>query len=200
LLHYRLGTASGPAPYLIAGDWASDWNRVASQESWFEHASGTGRRLHNDQWNWDLHDITNLDFRRYWVDSTIADMRATGAQGLRRQLHRRHRRTLGQSYRRPRFDGTGATTGPCGPAGTWLDRLASFSDYVKTAYVGTSEQFLLIPNLDGLTTSWAAVATSAVDGALLEGSRWMRPAIEPTPRSTRPLWIGRCGYPGQGRS
>ena len=81
LLHYRLGTASGPLPYIFGGTWGSDWPAVDGHEDWFEHNAVGGARLLQEQNQWYLHDITQSAFQSYWIDSTIADMRATGAQG-----------------------------------------------------------------------------------------------------------------------
>src|SRR4051812_41963115 len=35
LLAYRLATASGPAQYIVNGQWGSDWSTVNANESWF---------------------------------------------------------------------------------------------------------------------------------------------------------------------
>lgn len=168
LLHYRLGTASGPLPYIHGGDWASDWAAVTAHEDWFEHSSITGTRLHQSQHQWYLHDITNGGFRDYWTSSTIADMRAAGAQGtFADSFTAGIGGLLGEPTGDPRFDGTGALTGPW-VGGTWLDRLANWSREVRDTYAATPEGFLYLPNIDNLTTSWSTLDLSAIDGGMLE--------------------------------
>lgn len=168
LLHYRLGTASGPLPYVHGGDWGSDWATVTAREAWFEHSSTTGARLYQNQHQWYLHDVTNGGFRDYWTSSTIADMRATGAQGtFADSFTAGIGGLLGQPTGDPRFDGTGALTGPW-VGGTWLDRLAAWSRHVRDAYAATDEGFLYLPNIDNLTTSWSTLDLSAIDGGMLE--------------------------------
>ncbi|MDQ1247462.1 MAG: hypothetical protein QG597_1832 [Actinomycetota bacterium] len=168
LLHYRLGTASGPLPYIHGGDWASDWAAVTGHEEWFEHSSTSGQRLYQSQHQWYLHDVTNAGFRQYWTSSTIADMRATGAQGVFADSFTAGiGGLLGQQTGDPRFDGTGALTGPW-TGGTWLDRLAAWSRHVRDSYEATDEGFLFLPNIDNLTTSWSTLDLSAIDGGMLE--------------------------------
>lgn len=199
LLHYRLATASGPAAYIQAdGTWGSDWRAVSAHESWFEHRSGDGARLHHDGWDWYLHDITQRASRDYWIDSTVATMRATGAQGVFADSFTAGiGGLLGQPTGDPRFDGTGALTGPWeGP--TWLDRLKSFSDAIETALRATPEGFLYLPNLGPLTTSWSTLDLSGLDGAMLEGFAMDAPgyyadASEYAAAMDRALALSRAG-------
>lgn len=178
LLHYRLGTASGPLPYIVGGTWGSDWPAVDGHEDWFEHNAVGGARLLQEQNQWYLHDITQSAFQSYWIDSTIADMRATGAQGtFADSFTAGIGGLLGQATGDPRFDGTGALTGPWIGA-TWLDRLAAWARRVRTAYAATPEGFLYVPNVDNLTTSWSTLDLSAVDGAMLEGFGRAAPGYE----------------------
>jgi len=170
LLHYRLATASGSAAYIRPdGTWGSDWQEVSAQESWFEHRLADGSRLHHEQWGWDLHDITRPAFRDYWVDSTVATMRAMGAQGVFADSFTAGiGGLLGQPAGDPRFDGTGALTGPW-DGSSWIDRLETFSDAVETSLRATPEEFLYLPNLGQLTTSWSTLDLSGLDGGMLEG-------------------------------
>lgn len=168
LLHYRLATASGPLDYIRDGDWGSDWAAVNSHENWFEHNTATGARLYQTQHQWYLHDVTNAAFRDYWISSTIADMRATGAQGTFADSYTAGiGGLLGEPTGDSRFDGTGALTGPW-VGGTWLDRLAGLATAVHDGYAATAENFLYLPNLGNLTTSWATLDYSAIDGGMLE--------------------------------
>jgi hypothetical protein len=169
LLHYRLATASSGYPYILdTGTWGGDWTTVTAQEEWFEHSIVTGSRLHSPTDDWDVHDITNPDFRRYWIESTIAAMRATGAQGtFADSFTAGISGLLGHPAGDPRFDGTGALDGPWeGP--NWLDRLADLTQEITAAYRATPEGFVYIPNIGPMTTSWATLDLAAIDGAMLE--------------------------------
>jgi hypothetical protein len=169
LLNYRLATASGPADYIINDSWGSDWSDVTKHEDWFMH-NGDGDRLHNETWDWYLHDISNADYQKYFIDSTIADMRATGAQGL-----------FGDSFEAgigdgwfaqydPRFAGTNAGNPEAWPGGvTWLDQLHDFAGAVQGAFHAVPESFLFMPNVDALVTSWAKQDFTNVDGVFMEG-------------------------------
>src|SRR5580658_3613021 len=42
VLHYQLGTGNSPYDYIINDQWASDWNYVNQQESWFAHQTYSG--------------------------------------------------------------------------------------------------------------------------------------------------------------
>jgi hypothetical protein len=169
LLNYRLGTSSGPNPYIINDAWGSDWSTVTANESWFMH-DPSGERLHNDANDFDLNDVTNAAFQQYFINSTIADMRATGAQGLFADSFEAGIGPGWFAQSDPRFTGTNAANPAAWPNGyTWLDQLHDFAGAVQAAYNATPEQFLLIPNVDALTTSWANQDFSNLDGVFLEG-------------------------------
>jgi hypothetical protein len=168
LLHYRLGISSGPVPYIHNGDWGSDWSMVSAHEDWFLHNTA-GSRHHHRRNNWDIHDIANPEFREYWVNSVVADMRATGAQGVFADSFEAGISSHGVTPPDPRFAGTG----PADPAVwengvTWLQRKLDFVDYVTRHFSATPEKFLFVPNLGGLTTTWWWPRYSSVDGAMLE--------------------------------
>src|SRR5690348_14260004 len=83
LLNYRLGTASGPAQYILAnGQWGSDWPTVNASESWFMHNPTNGTRDVSTDGYLNLNDISNPAFDQYFVNSTIQSMEATNAVGL----------------------------------------------------------------------------------------------------------------------
>ncbi|MFM7071034.1 MAG: Calx-beta domain-containing protein, partial [Planctomycetota bacterium] len=170
LLHYRLATASGPPEYIQAnGDWGSDWASVTANESWFVHHLSTGARLHNNEWNWDLHDITQPAWRQYWLDSTIATLRSTNAQGVfADSFSAGISGLLGEMKGDPRFDGTSARDG-WGADPNWLRRLETLIDVIQTGMRSTPEQFLYIPNVGNQSTSWSNLNLSALDGLFLEG-------------------------------
>jgi hypothetical protein len=168
LLNYRLATSSGPAVYIHNDTWSSDWSDVTANEDWFMH-NPDGERLHNPDWDWYLHDINNPDFQQYFIDSTIADMRATGAQGLFADSFEAGVGDFWFSQYDPRFAGINASVQSAWPNGvTWLDQLYNYSSVVQAAYHDAPEHFLFIPNVDALVTSWAHQDFSNVDGVFME--------------------------------
>jgi hypothetical protein len=142
---------------------------VTSLEDLFMH-NPDNQRLHNDTWDWDLNNISNAAFQQYFITSTIADMRATGAQGLFGDSFEAGVGAYWFSQSDPRFAGTNAANPAAWPNGyTWLDQLHDYAGAVQAAYNATPEHFLFIPNVDALVTSWANQDFSNVDGVFLEG-------------------------------
>jgi hypothetical protein len=169
LLHYRLATTSGPTPYITGGQWGSDWNSVTSHEDWFMH-DPDGQRLTNSHWDWALHDIMNPDWRQYWLNSVIADMRAEGAQGVFADSFNAGIGSFWFDQSDPRFAGTNAANPAAWPNGfTWLNQLDDLINYIEAGLAATPEQFVYLPNLDALVTSWDTTDYSRLDGAFLEG-------------------------------
>jgi hypothetical protein len=170
LLHYRLATSSGPAAYIQSnGTWGSDWSTVTANEAWFMHNQSSGARLHNNDWNWDLHDINNPAWRQYWINSTIATMRATGAQGVFADSFTAGiSGLLGEMKGDPRFDGTGARDG-WGSDPNWLRQLESLISAIEVGVRASPEQFLYIPNVGNQSTSWSDLDLANLDGLFLEG-------------------------------
>lgn len=169
LLHYRLAVSSGPAPYIHRNTWSSDWSEVNTHENWFLH-NDTGRRHHQSDSNWDLHDVENADFRDYWARTAIADMRTTGAQGVFADSFEAGVSGYGITPPDARFAGTA----PASPAAwrdgrTWMMLKTGFMTDMMRRFKATPEQFLFVPNLAGLATGWWWPDYSAIDGAMLEG-------------------------------
>jgi hypothetical protein len=169
LLDYRLATASGPAAYIHGGQWASDWQQVSAHEEWFLHNTDD-QRLHSGAWGWDLHDISNSDWRDYWVSSVLADMRTDGAQGVFADSFDAGIGGFWFDQYDVRFAGANAGNPSVWPNGvTWLDQLESLIGYVEDQFAATNEQFAYVPNLDALVTGWANLDYSRLDGGFLEG-------------------------------
>ena len=169
LLNYRLATSSGPVDYIVGDQWGSDWPMVTSHEDWFMH-NADGVRLHNGDWNWYLHDISNPDFRQYWVSSTIDSMRATGAVGIMADSFDAGVGSFWFDQFDIRFAGTHAGDPAYWPNGvTWLNQMDNFASYVLQQYAATPEQFVFLPNLDALNTSWENINYNQLNGAFLEG-------------------------------
>jgi hypothetical protein len=169
LLNYRLATASGPVKYIHDGTWSSDWSEVDPHEDWFMH-NADGKRLHSAPWDWYLHDINNSDFRQYWLNSVIKDLRTNGAQGVFADSFDAGISDGWFDVYDVRFAGAGAGDPSVWPGGvTWLDQLHDLITYMENGLAATNEQFVYIPNLDGLNTSWDTLDTSGLDGAFLEG-------------------------------
>jgi hypothetical protein len=123
--------------------------------------------------NWYINDISNMGFRDYWVSSVIADMRATGAQGVFADSFEAGISGYGVTDPDTRFDGTNPANPTYWPNGTWIVQKHAWSAYVEQAFAGTPEQFLFVPNIGAMITSWANVDYSNIDGAMLEGFAYM---------------------------
>jgi hypothetical protein len=168
LLHYRLGSSSGPAQYIRGDRWTSDWREVSSHEDWFLH-NDRGQRHHDPVSNWDLHDLRHPGFREYWVTSVIADMRASGAQGVFADSFDAGVSGYGITPPDNRF----VKTAPADPAAwtggvSWLQQKVDFIAYVKDRFEATPERFLFVPNVT-LATAWWWPDYGRIDGAMFEG-------------------------------
>ncbi len=169
LLHYRLGSSSGPVQYIHNDAWSSDWDQVTTHEDWFMHNENQMRH-HESTDDWDINDISNSGFRDYWVTSVIADMRATGAQGVFADSFEAGISGYGVTPPDVRFD----TTNPGNPAvwpngDTWLNQKKEWYQYIENAFAQTPEHFLFVPNIGAMITGWANIDYSGIDGAMLEG-------------------------------
>jgi len=154
LLHYRLAASSGPALYIHGNQWTSDWPGVTTHETWFLH-NEQGARHHDPASNWDLHDISNPEFRAYWISSVIADMRATGAQGVFADSFDAGVSGYGITPPDARFADTAPIEPAAWPGGvTWLDQKRAFINEIADRFQATPERFLFVPNLAGLMTAW----------------------------------------------
>jgi hypothetical protein len=169
LLHYRLGSSSGPVQYIHDNTWSSDWTDVTSHEDWFMH-NMNGARHHEATDNWDINDIMNAGFRTYWVSSVIADMRATGAQGVFADSYEAGISGYGVTDPDTRFDGTNPGNATYWANGvTWLDQKTLWYQYIEAQFAQTPERFLFVPNIGAMITGWANIDYSGIDGAMLEG-------------------------------
>jgi hypothetical protein len=172
LLHYRLGSSSGPVQYIHHDAWSSDWTMVTTHEDWFMHNQNSARH-HDNGSNWDINDIANAGFRDYWVSSVIADMRATGAQGVFADSFEAGISGYGVTDPDMRFDGTNPVNPAYWPNGTWLAQKHDWAAYVEAAFANTPEHFLFVPNIGAMITGWADIDYSNIDGAMLEGFAYM---------------------------
>jgi hypothetical protein len=169
LLNYRLGTESGPAPYIHNDTWSSDWSTVTAHEDWFMHAPD-GSRLSSPTWGWDLHDITNPGFQQYWINSVLADMQATGAVGVFADSFDAGDGGWWFSQSDPRFAGTNAANPAAWPNGLdWDMQLNNWMSTIEAAFQNAPNKPVLIPNAGNLTTGWVTENWSLADGAFLEG-------------------------------
>jgi len=174
LLHYRLGSSSGPVQYIHNDAWSSDWTDVTAHEDWFMHNMNSARH-HDPTSDWDINDISNAGFRDYWVTSVIADMRATGALGVFADSYEAGISGYGVTDPDTRFD----ATNPANPAywppsgDTWIQQKHEWAAYIEQAFAATPEHFLFVPNIGAMITGWADVDYSNIDGAMLEGFAYM---------------------------
>ncbi len=173
LLHYRLGSSSGPAQYIHNDTWSSDWTDVTAHEDWFMHNMNNARH-HDPGSDWDINDISNMGFRDYWISSVLADMRATGAQGVFADSFEAGISGYGVTDPDTRFDGTNPANAAVWPNGdTWIQQKHEWSAYIEQAFAATPEHFLFVPNIGAMITGWADVDYSNIDGAMLEGFAYM---------------------------
>lgn len=168
LLHYQLATASGPAQYIVNGQWGSDWGTVNTHEDWFMH-NAAGQRLHSSEFNWDQNDISNPAWRQYWLNSVINNMRATGSDGVFADSFEAGIGSWWYDQSDVRFAGTNSANPAYWPGGvTWLSQLQNLIDYMVAGLHATPEQFLYLPNAGSMVTGWANLDYSHIDGGLLE--------------------------------
>ena len=154
LLHYRLAVSAGPAQYILRNLWSSDWSAVNPQEDWFLH-NPAGQRHHNKGSYWDLLDVMNPAVRDYWANSVIADMRATGSQGVFAGSFEADVSGCGITPPDARFTGSAPIDPQAWKGGkTWADQKNDFADDMMRRFQATPEKFMFIPNVGDLTTSW----------------------------------------------
>jgi hypothetical protein len=170
LLNYRLATSSGPVEYILNnGQWGSDWSMVNSNEDWFMHNPTDGTRDYNSTFNWYLNDISNPAFDQYFVNSTIQSMQATGAVALMADSFEAGVGGFWFTESDPRFAGTNAGNPADWPNGdTWLNQMQAYVSYVQQQFAATPQQFLFIPNVGSLDTSWETFDYNQLDGGFLE--------------------------------
>jgi hypothetical protein len=175
LLHYQLAVENGPVDYIINGSWDNDFAStvdVPGHEGWFA-LDDNGQRIRNSLFDWYQMDISNPDWRAYWLDSVIQNMRATGADAVFADSFTSG--IGGAMYDQPleavRYQDTHAADPAYWPGGvTWTDQLGQLIDYVQAGLQATPEGFKYIPNLDARVTGWEPTGYyQNVDGAFLEG-------------------------------
>jgi hypothetical protein len=190
VLHYQLGTGNSPYDYIINDQWASDWNYVNQQESWFAHQSYSGEpqsaadlasgRVGNNT-GWDQADIANPAWQNYTLNQVFQNMAATGSNGWFADSFTYG--IGGGGYDNPiptRYQGTNAANPADWPGGiTWTTQLGNWAQTIENAFAqynatnGTNYKF--IPNLDARVTSWEpnwydnANGVPFIDGGFLEG-------------------------------
>jgi hypothetical protein len=193
LLHYRLGISSGAARYIHDNQWRSDFRGVTAHEDWFLH-NERGQRHHHPTNDWDIHDIQHPAFREYWVASVIADMRATGAQGVFADSFEAGVSGYGITPPDRRFDRTAPADPAAWPGGvTWLQQKLAFVDFIVDRLHAAREQFLFVPNIGGLTTTWWWPGYANVDGAMLENFALKTTADDWVLSMNRALELTRAG-------
>jgi hypothetical protein len=190
VLHYQLGTGNSPYDYIINDQWASDFNYVNQQESWFAHQSYSGEpqsaadlasgRVGNST-GWDQADIANPSWQQYTLNQVFQNMAATGSNGWFADSY-----TFGMGgagYNNPiptRYQGTNAANPAYWPGGvTWTTQLGNWAQTIENAFsqynAANNTDYQFIPNLDARVTSWEpnwydnASGVPFIDGGFLEG-------------------------------
>lgn len=174
MLHYRLAVGHGQHNLLIADDWASDWDDVDPHEDWFLHAeSDPGERLRQVAWDWCLMDIDNDQWRDYWLDSTIDQMRSVEAQAV-----------FADSWDVAAYNADVLDPWDARFAGTaprdngWTASLGELAQYMVAGLSAEPEDFLYLPNLGSLVTFWDNTDYSLADGGMVEGFGEWGPGLE----------------------
>ncbi len=165
MLHYRLAVGQGQHSLLINDQWVSDWADVNPHEDWFLHAqSNPSQRLRQTAWDWNLMDIANSQWREYWLNSTIDQLRAVEAQGV-----------FADSWDVGAYNSDVLAPADARFAGTsprdngWTTTLGNLTQYLVTGLSATPEDFLYLPNLGTLVTSWDNTDYALADGGMVEG-------------------------------
>ncbi|HVS34819.1 MAG TPA: putative glycoside hydrolase [Gemmataceae bacterium] len=190
VLHYQLGTSNSPFDYIINDQWASDWNYVNQQESWFAHQTYSGEpqsagdlasgRVGNST-GLDLADIADPAWQQYTLNQVFQNMAATGSNGWFADSYTFGIGGGGLDGNIPtRYQGTNAANPADWPGGvTWTTQLGDWAQAIENAFAqhnatyGTDYKF--IPNLDARVTSWEpnwydnANGVPFIDGGFLEG-------------------------------
>jgi hypothetical protein len=190
VLHYQLGTGNSPYDYILNNQWASDWNSVNSQESWFVHQSDsgepqsagdlTGGRVGNST-GWDQADISNPAWQQYTLNQVFQNMASTGSNGWFADSFTYGIGGAGYDGAIPnRYQGTNAANSADWPGGVdWTTQLGNWAQTIETAFneynAANGTNYAFIPNMDARVTSWEprwndnASGVPIMDGAFFEG-------------------------------
>jgi hypothetical protein len=171
VLHYRLGIGLGyrradaacqpTGPYLAhinGDDWVRDWpGDGASAADWFYHYNG--QRVYWCTWGWYLMDTDHPDWRDWWQTQAIAEITATGSDGL-----------FADSVTVPNYLGADEWQ-PALPAydevfeAEWTRRLNEWMAWANTAL----GEHVLVVNAGQLVTTRETTDYSLADGVMVEG-------------------------------
>jgi Hypothetical glycosyl hydrolase family 15 len=156
VLHYRLGIGSGPVPFLICGQWRSDYAaNVASRDDWFFELGG--RRTRHVQFDWW---VMNPDsgWRRYWAKRVLSEVRCNRDDGV-----------FADSTSPPQYLGPSNFSPPfeffVGER-AWEQRITRFLKYERGRLRGRA---YLVPNAGSLVTTRDRTDYSVADGVMIEG-------------------------------
>jgi hypothetical protein len=172
VLHYHLAMwQSAPnVQFIVDGNrWENDFPAVNAHESWFWH-NPQGQRVRSNQDGKFLMNISNPEFRAYWRDSLIAQVRGGDYDGI--FLDSASPALLqgeARSPEDPRLFGKGARTNTFRELGdkSWT---AAWGDWISDLNRGLAAQGIpLIPNVGGLTTTWDDSDYSLTEGVFSEG-------------------------------
>jgi parallel beta-helix repeat protein len=174
MLHYRLAVGHGQHDLLIGDQWTGDWDDVNPNEDWFLHAaSDPDRRLRQAAWDWYLMDIGNGSWRDYWLESTVDQMRAVKAQAVFADSWdvAAYNADVLDPWD-PRFAGTAPRDNG------WTASLGGLAEYMVTGLSAEPEDFLYLPNLGALVTSWDDTDYAIPDGGMVEGFGEWGPGLQ----------------------
>jgi hypothetical protein len=156
VLHYRLGIGSGPVPFLICGQWRSDYAaNVAKRDAWFFELGG--RRTRHTQFDWWVMD-PDSGWRKYWASRVRSEVRCNGDDGV-----------FADSTSPPQYLGPDNFSPPfeffVGER-AWEQRITRFLRYERSRLRGVA---YLVPNAGSLVTTRDRTDYSVADGVMIEG-------------------------------
>ena len=172
-LHYQLGVGAGPAAFVVGDAWGSDWTYVNAQTNWFLRTTN-GQRVHQTQWNWDIMDVRYTNgspvsgFPAYWISNCLARIRAAEDDGV-----------FADSFT-PDAYGFGQSSPPhpwledvdlC--RANWIPNLEQFGRAARAGLA--SNDFVFLPNLGALVTSWMNMDYGLGHGGMIEGFAFWGP-------------------------
>ena len=172
-LHYKLAiTVDSIINYglIIGGDWhsnnrdsISNWGQVHDHPDWFLPNASSGWTVHGGRRM--VMDITNPEFRDWWVTSCINEMEAAGCDGVFADTYTIAAISFRTTY--PELFNSVERM-----VSEWIPKINEYGQYV---YERLDEAgYYFFPNIDNLQTTWANNAGTHyskgdyIHGAMLE--------------------------------
>jgi hypothetical protein len=175
-LHYRLGAASGPVPFIHLDSWdtwpGTEWSALLADHPDYFLLNGSGMMSSYDSVdNWYSHDLTNAGMHSWWIDQTITDIQDSDSDGVFADSFDGAVGCAMTTTCDPRLAGTGATDPAQWANGyTYGQQMNDWVGDIQTALHAQPGTPLFVPNLGSLNTEWFfnQFNFTQLDGAFLE--------------------------------